>query len=92
MKKSHLSLVKTSATLPDALENFDYRPDSGFVRAPVVAQLFACSVPTVWRMAKRGDIPAPRKLSERITGWNVGELRRTLTERGSTAPVPNRGE
>ncbi len=85
-------LPRTYAGFASRCHELQTSPDSGFVRAPVVAQLFACSVPTVWRMAKRGDIPAPRKLSERITGWNVGELRRTLTERGSTAPVPNRGE
>jgi predicted DNA-binding transcriptional regulator AlpA len=31
-------------------------------------------------MVKRGTLPAPRKLSERVTAWNVGELRKTLTK------------
>lgn len=64
--------------IPDALKNFDSLPDSAFVRLPVVAALKACSTATVWRMVKRGDLPSPRKLSQRITAWNVGELRKAL--------------
>ncbi|HRD87492.1 MAG TPA: AlpA family phage regulatory protein [Accumulibacter sp.] len=64
--------------MPDALKNFDSLPDSAFVRLPVVAALKACSSATVWRMVKRGDLPAPRNLSQRITAWNVGELRKAL--------------
>lgn len=63
----------------DALKNFDALPDSASVRLPVVAALKACSAATIWRMVKRGDLPAPRKQSERITAWNVGELRKALS-------------
>lgn len=62
----------------DALKNFDSLPDSAYVRVPVVKALRACSDATVWRLVRRGDLPAPRKLSERITAWNVGELRKAL--------------
>jgi predicted DNA-binding transcriptional regulator AlpA len=65
---------------PDALKNFDSAPDSANVRLPVVQSLFACSAATVWRMVKRGTLPAPRKLSERVTAWNVGELRQFLAK------------
>lgn len=51
--------------IPDALKNFDTLPDAANVRDKVVAGLFGCSVPTVWRMAKDGRLPRPRKLSER---------------------------
>lgn len=64
--------------IPDALKNFDSLPDSANVRLPVVSALKACSPATIWRMVKRGDLPAPRKLSQRITAWNVGELRKAL--------------
>jgi len=64
--------------IPDALKNFDSLPDSASVRLPVVRALKACSAATVWRLVKRGDLPAPRKLSQRITAWNVGELRKAL--------------
>ena len=68
----------TPSVLPDALKNFDSLPDSANVRQPIVQGLYGCSSATVWRMVKRGTIPAPRKLSERVTAWNVGELRKAL--------------
>lgn len=66
--------------IPDALKNFNSLPDSANVRQPVVEGLFACSSATVWRMVKRGTLPAPRKLSERVTAWNVGDLRKALAQ------------
>lgn len=66
------------SALPDALKNFDSLPDSANVRQPVVQALVGCSSATVWRMVKRGTLPAPRKLSERVTAWNVGALRKAL--------------
>lgn len=66
------------STIPDALKNFDSLPDSANVRLPVVRVLFGCSSATIWRRVKLGAIPTPRKLSERITAWNVGDLRKAL--------------
>ena len=66
------------SNIPDALKNFDSLPDSANVRQPVVQALYGCSAATVWRMVKRGTLPAPRKLSERVTAWNVGALRKAL--------------
>lgn len=66
------------SAIPDALKNFDSLPDSAHIRAPIVQALIGCSSATVWRMVKRGTLPAPRKLSERVTAWQVGELRRYL--------------
>lgn len=66
------------STIPDALKNFDSLPDSANVRQPVVQALYGCSSATIWRMVKRGTLPTPRKLSERITAWNVGDLRKAL--------------
>lgn len=67
-----------SSRIPDSLANFDALPDAANVRVPVVAALFACSVVTVWRRAKKGTLPAGRKLSEGVTAWNV-----------SVAPAPS---
>lgn len=64
--------------IPSALRHFDSLPDSANVRLPVVAALFACAQVTVWRRVKQGTLPRPRKLSARVTAWNVGELRRVL--------------
>ena len=66
------------SAIPDALKNFDSLPDSANVRQPVVQGLFGCSSATVWRNVKKGIIPAPKKLSERVTAWNVGALRKAL--------------
>jgi len=74
--------VKTRAAfILDALKNFDQLPDAANVRQPVVQALFACSGATVWRMVSDGRIQKPRKLSARITAWNVGELRQSLAAR-----------
>lgn len=67
--------------LPATLEHFDQLPDSANVRQPTVEGLFACSSASVWRGVKSGRIPSPRKLSPRVTAWNVGDLRRVLRER-----------
>lgn len=68
----------THGAIPDALRNFDSLPDAANVRDKTVAGLIGCSVPTVWRMAKDGRLPKPRKLSDRVTAWNVGQLRAAL--------------
>ena len=67
-----------AGAVPEALKNFDLLPDSANVRATVVAALFGFSVVTVWRKAKAGKLPAPRRISDRVTVWNVGELRASL--------------
>ena len=64
--------------IPDTLKHFDSLPDAAHVRQPIVERLFAYSSATVWRRVKDGRIPKPRKLSDRVTAWNVGELRRAL--------------
>ena len=64
--------------IPEALKHFDSLPDSANVRRPVVSALLGCSPATVWRMVQRGELPAPRRLSPRVTAWNVGDLRKAL--------------
>ena len=68
------------STIPDALRHFDSLPDSAHVRQPVVEALYGFSASTVWRHVRAGTIPAPRKLSERCTVWNVGEVRAALAK------------
>ncbi|WP_091932931.1 helix-turn-helix transcriptional regulator [Propionivibrio dicarboxylicus] len=71
-------MASHTRSIPEALVHFDSLPDSANVRQPVVQALIGCSSATVWRMVKRGTLPAPRKLSERVTAWNVGDLRKAL--------------
>ena len=73
-------IPRRNSELSDALKHFDSLPDSAHVRVPTVAALFACCTMTVWRRSKSGTLPAPRKLSEAITAWNVGELRKVLNK------------
>ena len=65
---------------PSALQSFDQLPDEAHVRKPVVQALYGCSAATVTRGVKRGTIPAPYRLSERVSAFNVGELRRALAK------------
>ena len=74
-----MSRETDSSAIPDALKHFDELPNSANVRQPVVQGLFGCSHATIWRMVKKGSLPAPRKLSERVTAWNVGDLRKALS-------------
>ena len=91
-KRAHNAPRRTTATeagvstppdnslspIAEALRHFDALPDAANVRVSVVAPLYGCSTGTIWRWAKEGRIPAPKKLSAKVTGWNVGELRRAL--------------
>lgn len=44
-----------------------------------VAQALDCHVSTVWRMAQRGDIPAPVKIGN-LTRWEVRKLSPTVQD------------
>ena len=68
--------------IPKELINFDYLPDSSNVRLPVVKAIIGCSDATVWRLVNSGALTA-RKLSERVTSFNVGQLRRYVASKGS---------
>lgn len=71
--------------LTEDIKNFDQLPNSAFVRLPVVKILYACSSATVWRNSKKdGRIPEKVKLTSRVTGWNVGELRKSLGSKVSS--------
>lgn len=73
-----MSEQTTNGNISNTLRNFDFLPDSAYVRQPVVQSLYACSAASVWRGVKAGRIPKPSKLSPRTTCWNVGELRHAL--------------
>jgi prophage regulatory protein len=63
----------------DSLPNSAWVRESQLVRSPknadsVVAPL-PFSAPTLWRKVAAGTFPKPIKLSERVTCWNVGQVR-----------------
>jgi predicted DNA-binding transcriptional regulator AlpA len=62
----------------ETIQHFDTLPDSAGVRLPVVCALLGCSPATVWRHVRLGLLPAPRKISTKVTIWPVGALRAAL--------------
>jgi predicted DNA-binding transcriptional regulator AlpA len=64
--------------MPTPLQNFDSLPDSAYVRIPVLASLLSCSHSTIWRAVKNGRLPEPKRYCDRVSGWNVGQLRQVL--------------
>lgn len=65
---------------------FDNLPATGYVRQ---SQLIPAPVPfssaTLWRKCKSGDFPKPVKLSERVTAWEVGQVREWLEAQAAKA-------
>ena len=73
--------------------NFDTLPDSAFIRESQLVQSpkrpdtpapLPFSAPTLWRKVKAGTFPAPVKLSERVTAWNVGAVRAWIASHCAT--------
>ena len=58
--------------------DLDNLPDAAFVRAvPLInSGVLPFSKATLWRLVKAGRFPKPAKLSDNITAWNVGAVRR----------------
>lgn len=73
-----MSAAAAVKVLPSELINFDKLPDAAHVDVRVVAPLFGCSIPSVWRWARLKKIPSPVTIGEGCTRWNVGSLRQHL--------------
>lgn len=63
--------------------NFGTLPDDAYIRLPAICELYGISRNTVYRRVKDGGIPSPRKLSERVTAWRVGDIRADLARRAA---------
>lgn len=61
-------------------KHFDDLPASAQVPARTLATLLDVSEVTIWRWAKSGRLPKPRKLGPNTTRWNVGLVRETLAK------------
>lgn len=64
----------------EALANFDALPDDAILRVHATARICGCGPATIWRGARTGTFPKAVKLSQKITGWRVGELRKYLAD------------
>jgi len=62
--------------------NFDALPSDAIVRLSTLISwgVIPFSASTVWRKCRSGEFPAPLKISQNVTGWRVGDLRRWLAE------------
>ena len=58
-------------------------PLTGFVRQRFLLTILPFSPATFWRRVADGSFPAPVKLSERVTAWEVGAIRRWMAERSA---------
>ena len=79
--------IASSITAQEAVIHksvFDCLPDSAYIRESQLVQSskkpdttapLPFSSPTLWRKVKNKTFPAPVKLSERVTAWNVGHVR-----------------
>lgn len=65
-----------------AIATWDDLPNDAQVNVKVVALVTGTSVPTVWRHARIGLLPAPRHFGG-STRWNVGELRAVLRRKSA---------
>lgn len=63
--------------ISDSVFNFDALPDSAIIRQPAVEGVLSISSSTLWRLARRGVLK-PVKLSARVTGWRVRDVRAYL--------------
>lgn len=78
MATSSKTAQRDAVEIPASIASFDLLPASAFVRLPTVCALFGVSPATAWRWSESGKLPRPRKIGERVTGFNVGELRAAL--------------
>lgn len=58
--------------------SFDDLPNDAHVDDKTLAEVFGTSTTTIWRRAKRGDIPKPTRFSSRCTRWRVGDIRAVI--------------
>ena len=83
MKQSNLETTQSiQSAIPASLINFDQLPDSAHVRLPVMKGLYGVSAASIWRGVKNKTIPAPVKLTQRTTAWNVRLVREALAKAG----------
>ena len=65
-----------SSTIPTAV-----LPATGYVRQSQLLQFIPFSSATLWRKVSAGQFPRPRKLSERVTAWDVADIRAWMESR-----------
>lgn len=59
-------------------ENLATLPPSAMLSAADLAGMMGVSLNTVWRWAKAGRLPAPRRIGPNTTRWMAGEVRAAI--------------
>ncbi len=68
--------------MTNEFSNFGKLPIGGYIRqSQLIPNIVPFSSATLWRKVKTGEFPAPVKLSERITAWEVSAVREWLDSR-----------
>jgi prophage regulatory protein len=60
----------------------DQIPPRAFLRVKFLLQILPFSEATLWRKVKDDKFPQPIKISDRITGWRVEDIRKWMTDNG----------
>lgn len=59
-------------------------PATGYIRqSQLIPAIIPFSSATLWRKVKAGTFPAPVKLSERVTAWDVSAIKEWMQARTS---------
>lgn len=54
------------------------KTDVAVINVREVAELLGVNARTIWRMAQRGELPAPIRLGHRVVRWRLSDLREHL--------------
>lgn len=61
------------------------KTDVAVINVREVAELLGVNARTIWRMAQRGEIPAPIRLGDRVVRWRLSDLREHLDRKAAAA-------
>lgn len=51
------------------------------IRAKELAKKLTISIPTLWRMEQRGELPPKIQITSKISGWRESDIEEWLKER-----------
>lgn len=60
-------------------------PTEGFIRVNQLSQILGVAIVTCWRWSAQGRLPAPLKLSDRVTVWRAEDIRAFINAQGKAA-------
>ena len=60
-------------------------PAEGFIRVNQLSQILGVAIVTCWRWSAQGRLPAPLKLSDRVTVWRAEDIRAFINAQGKAA-------